>query len=373
MLSIIFVKEILLVTLFIFIAYNYATGKQLFYIQLLFLLVSILFIMLCFFYSISIGWNTENVRRLILIPLFIILAITLSRSRIQPSMVFPDIGYYIIVTGCIFDLFLRDHWVDLFDIVSYWNYFQSDQFDSVFQTGRLYTNEFFFLGFFNVPRLVGFSLDPTMLAALLLGYLNFYTFYKIRKGRANLCILLGILTFSKLFVLGILINLIFRFFNISLSKLICILILLIPIASFLVVEHGANSHVRGIISGWEIATANPLGKGIGLAGNRSGMPGTGNGELGGESGLGNFIAQMGFLGLLAIVPLVFNKQIRSRLTRMEPRSRSSRINKKFYASGLFFFFLAYLYSASSLSFTYGWILVLPLFLEKIENDSRNIY
>jgi hypothetical protein len=75
--------------------------------------------------------------------------------------------------------------------------------------------------------------------------------------------------------------------------------------------HGSFSHVKGFYTGFELLKNNLLGFGLGIGGNKgSQYISTMNGDFGGESGLGNILAQVGIIGILYLfIILMFYSKI----------------------------------------------------------------
>ncbi|MEM8938857.1 MAG: hypothetical protein AAGC64_05885 [Bacteroidota bacterium] len=125
-----------------------------------------------------------------------------------------------------------------------------------------------------------------------------------------LLVIAGFLVFSKLFVASFILVFSYKFF---LRKPYIIPVFFMTIFLFFLSFylyrtlgklHGSFSHFFGYFTGIILIKDIPFGFGLGMAGNRGLLDHEIHmGEFGGESGLGNIIAQFGFLGFVLLTIL----------------------------------------------------------------------
>ena len=168
-------------------------------------------------------------------------------------------------------------------------------------------------------RMISFSLEPTTFAAFMLFCFTIFYYYN-KFSLALIALLFGSLTLSKLFIIGTVMVFLQRLLNLySKTYLYLGTFLLLYISRHIYLltfnVHGSFSHLKGFYTGFELLKEQPLGFGLGVAGNRgSQYISTMNGDFGGESGLGNVLAQIGVLGLfyLFIILILYTRILKSK-------------------------------------------------------------
>ena len=205
-------------------------------------------------------------------------------------------------------------WTDVFNVLDFWssNSTQDYEVKTLYETGRAYSSDLIFLLDYKVRRMISVFVEPTtfgLFCTVIYAY-----FIILRKWRwialiAGLC---GLLAMSKLFLISFII---INYFVIR-GKCDFKLVMLSLVSSFFIIGyvyqnfghiHGSLSHLFGFYTGIEFSLLSPLGDGIGVSGNRGQFVKTSvvNGEHGGESGVGNILAQLGFSGWVVISGLFF--------------------------------------------------------------------
>ncbi len=251
-------------------------------------------------------------------------------------------------------------WDHVLNIPEYWNASDNLGITSIRQVGRGYTSDLIFLTGEKFKRMLSFFLEPTTLGTFLaLSYAYFLFAENIRRRSYLLLIIFisGFLCFSKIFLICAILTTLLKKFRFKLSQLYILTFLFFLLMGFFLhgkpKAHGALSHVIGLYSGFEIALKNWHGMGLGMAGNRMETPEPSimNGELGGESGIGNIWAQIGFVGS---VVLFFVLKLHKTLKKLYNKTK----NEDYYALSvmLFVYFINLLLSASSLSLKGNFIL-----------------
>jgi hypothetical protein len=196
-------------------------------------------------------------------------------------------------------------------------------------------------------RMVSTYLEPTTLAAAMALLLVMAQARRARGHRAGGLLLLalvgGLATVSKGFALFLLLVPCWRALGlpsprhlVPLSLCVCALAWAWP----LLTSQGGFNHVEGLISALDyLAEGHLLGEGIGNAGNYTD---SGN-DVGGESGLGNAIGQMGIAGVLPVLwaAAIARAVLATAAARRDPGG-------PWLAAWLLFWVITFLLSASSL-------------------------
>jgi hypothetical protein len=255
-------------------------------------------------------------------------------------------------------------WDKILNIPAYWNASDNLGITSIREVGRGYTSDLIFITGEKFKRMLSFFLEPTTLGtylSLAYGYFQFAENVKRRNFILLIIFISGFLCFSKIFLICVLLTSVLKKFRFKLSQLYIFSFMAIFTIGFYLFDkpkaHGALSHFIGLYSGFEIALKNWLGLGLGMAGNRLEEPTSSilNGQLGGESGLGNIWAQMGFLGTIVLV-LIYS------LHKTLRKLHRQTLNDDYYALTvmLFVYFINLLLSASSLSLKGNFMLFILL-------------
>lgn len=181
---------------------------------------------------------------------------------------------------------------------------------------RSYSSDLKFLIGRPVRRMLSFYAEPVTLGSYFTFTFAYFTFtsknIKYRKLLLCLVFICGLLVVSKLFVLAIIVILGYKYI---LKKpvfypLILFSAILYFVAGYLYEvfgkAHGSFSHLFGYYTGIDLLADYPLGFGLGMAGNKGFLQHNSvTGEFGGESGLGNIIAQIGYPGFLFLIMILF--------------------------------------------------------------------
>ncbi|MEM2174652.1 MAG: hypothetical protein QXI58_03395 [Candidatus Micrarchaeia archaeon] len=199
-------------------------------------------------------------------------------------------------------------WEQFFNISQFWKETGVDPWADIplAESGRFFSYDLYFLLGWKLRRAISIFLDPTLFSAFLYFILPYAVFKPYKRTKdyflISCIILMGILTISKSFLLALLTNLFFIVVGINYSigyiLLIVLLIILAFFNEFNFSIHGGLAHLYGLTSGLNlfITEGKIFGVGLGSAGNYSeGLLG-----VGGESGLGSLIVQLGVFGLLFI-------------------------------------------------------------------------
>lgn len=323
---------------------------------LILFLLAIILLINCFYSEASLSSKILNIRR-IMIPLlifFVFSSFIYKEYDVQRFKKFYiNITYAICFFGIVEFLLPLSFWDNVLRIPEYWNASDNIDITSIRQVGRGYTSDLIFITGNKFRRMLSFFLEPTTLGTYLSIAYAYFLFANDIKNRNRLLWLIflsGVLCFSKLFLISVFLTTVLKRLPFKISQLYIITFLFFLGVGYFLFDkpkaHGALSHVIGLYSGFEIALQNPLGLGLGMAGNRPDevLPGIINGKYGGESGIGNIWAQVGFLGSMILVFIYYvHKRIKQRYKVTG--------NEDYYALSvvLFVYFINLLLSASSLS------------------------
>ncbi|WP_108869586.1 hypothetical protein [Aquimarina aquimarini] len=218
---------------------------------------------------------------------------------------------------CLFGLieyFLPDYfWDEWLSLPKYWNNdTQGLEIESIKQTGRGYTSDLYFLYKKKFRRMLSVFLEPSTLGSFFSYIFAFFYFsnkFNYKKIFLILILLCGMMVFSKIFILSILLIIAIDYFRMNLKLIFLGMTPLLIFLGYTVTNstfiHGSFSHIVGVYTGFEIAMNKLFGMGLGMAGNRPMNPSTNivNGENGAESGFGNVVAQIGVGGLIISIIL----------------------------------------------------------------------
>jgi|GEM_PF-4428029 len=346
-----------------------------------FILVLLFFcIIINWFYSdASINYILLNSRK-ILIPFIMFLAFSSLIYKQQDIYKFKLFYYRITFIICVFGIieFLLPlfFWDRVLGIPFYWNAADNINITSIHDVGRGYTSDLIFITGKKFKRMLSFFLEPTTLGTYLslsYAYFLFAQQVKNRKVFLRLIFLSGFLCFSKIFLISIILVTILKRYKFKLSQMYFFFFFFFLLIGYFLYgkpkAHGAISHILGFYSGFEIACNNIFGLGLGMAGNRPELhyPGIMNGRYGGESGIGNIWAQIGFLGSLVIV---FIYRLHKRFIGIYNDTK----NSDYYALSvmLFVYYINLLLSASSLSLKANFILfiVIGVYISRKKKELR---
>lgn len=242
--------------------------------------------------------------------------------------------------------------------------------------GHFETSDMGFLSLGPITRLQGLFLEPTYNAFFCL--ISIYVLGLRNKLISAFLLVIGFLTFSKLFIAG----LIFLVFEARIRAnpfivMACIFCVTVSIGLLFnnVTGLGFLSHARGLLTGLEISGQTIWGLGLGEAGNhnRYGYPNVVNGEFGGESAIGGLLAQLGVrvVPYLVVLGLLIHDSCRrviggatARISRAGPRVSAGPII-------CCAFFITLIASASALSYFYSFMAVYALWLISVERFKVN--
>lgn len=324
------------------------------------ILIFVYFVCLVFnaivFYS-SLAEIVLNMRRaamhLIVFLLFIFVPLS-SRNINAAHKTIVLVSWAVCLFGFVEYILPDSFWNDFLNIAEYWstNKFDPWAAESIFYSGRFYSWDLFLITGEKERRMVSTYLEPTTLSAFLsfafiylnYGQTNKSVYVKILISMIFIC---GILTLSKGFLLSFISAwLLFRIKLHPYAVIILSLLVFYLAAAFLAsygITKGAFSHVNGYYTAVNyLLDGNLFGKGLGSAGNYGNLADKheGIGEaVGGESGLGNMLAQTGVAALLFVIII---GAICSELVKINSHiSRSLNL-------AMMAWFLTFIYSASSL-------------------------
>jgi hypothetical protein len=259
--------------------------------------------------------KTYNLRRITLPLIIFTIFSNINIKTCDHSFYFKFIKYNFILF-CLFGILeyfnTRFFWDYLISVNKYWavNSVESHGMVDFFTDGgRLYTSDTLAFFGFKMRRMISFSLEPTTFAAFMLFCFTIFLYHK-KYILTSLALLFGILTLSKLFIIGTILILIQKLFNLynkfyiyfGTLILFCICKYIYQLTFNI---HGSFSHLKGFYTGFLLLKEQPFGFGLGIAGNRgSQYISTMHGDFGGESGLGNILAQVGILGLFYLFIII---------------------------------------------------------------------
>ena len=247
-----------------------------------------------------------------------------------------------------------------------------------------YSHDLFFL--YNRPflRFVSTYLDPTTLGAFAIFSFTWFNYTQDKNKKRKrialiLSFILGIMCFSKAFILSLFINLFFKIINkykaiLYIYIIISIIVIILLFSTFNVIfnneDLGALSHLKGFLEIPKIFISHPFGVGLGNAGNATVDELS---DLGGESGIGNMASQ---IGIFSIIPLIMFYFYLKGIEKLY-----IRINSSIYKFSFVMFicwFMSFLLSASSLGFNGNIFFFVMLgiinsnsFINSIKNETEN--
>ena len=248
-----------------------------------------------------------NIRR-IFYPIFIFLIFNqIKIDELWINSIWIKITWFLLVGAFIDFIGGELLWSNIMDIESYWINDTSNgllEKQSFIESSRAYTPDLLFLLDSEFRRIFSWFLEPSTFGSFM-SY-SFSYFYIQRNIKFSLiCGVLGILAFSKIALISIIIvPLIDKLKNKRILIISVTFILLLCLGfylnSFGFLFHGSTSHIIGLYTGVEGAFNSILGFGLGDGGNRPGsvLNGIVNGRYGAESGLGNVFYQSSILGLI---------------------------------------------------------------------------
>jgi hypothetical protein len=326
----------------------------LFFLILLYTLILFVF---CLLSEASLKFSIYNFRKIISLFILFILFKNLFLLKESFNKLLKYINSLFIVFfvfGLIDFYFGEFFWDSIFNLSGFWNSNSTDfaELNSFSQSGRAYSSDLYFLTGERNRRIMSFFLEPTAYASFLSVALAYNVLISKNKVFILLILLSGMLTFSKFFIFSIfIIYTILYFKRIRISLVIFFTFILFFISKYLyetfALFHGSFSHFNGFYTGFNLLKDNIFGFGLGVAGNRGeSLISTMNGEFGGESGLGNIMAQIGIVGFihgLLLLLIIHKVSILYKYTR--------NVNFQFILAIMLCYYLNFLLSASSLSLT----------------------
>lgn len=254
----------------------------------------------------------------------------------------------------LFEYFSPDYFWD--DIIGLKKYAANRMLAST-EVSRSYSSDLMFIVGRKVRRMLSFFAEPVTLGAYFTFIFSFIMFskenWKYRKILLCLIFICGILVISKLFVVSVFVVLGYRYIfrKPVFYPLVGFSVFLFFVAGHLYEVfgklHGSFAHLFGYYTGFVLLGDNPFGFGVGMAGNRGFLDHRiGMGEFGGESGLGNVLAQLGYPGLLFFIFIVI-------LMYLCAREYKLTSNKEYIGIfvALFTYVINFYLSAASLGFT----------------------
>jgi len=294
-----------------------------------------------------------NLRRLILVPMLFIAILLTPWSSAQVDGLFRLVVWtsgLVALLGIAERLAPESLWTEFLRVEEFTAANSADRFGSIgfYEGGRFFTWDFEpWLGQ-PVRRLVSTYIEPTTLAAGMAAALCVALARRARGHSADALVLLlltaGALTLSKAFLIFLLVLLVWRAFGWPHPGSVGSMTLLATTAGIFTVSLGYSessfAHVDGLVEALQVlADGHWLGSGIGAAGNYTDQAN----DTGGESGLGNTIAQAGLMGLL---PLLWIHYLARDLMRASAARRDT--GGVWLGMWLMFWLVSFLYSASSL-------------------------
>ncbi len=270
------------------------------------------------------------------------------------------LGGFVCVFGFLTLLLPISFWDEFLDVPSYLNAgsYLKMSVASIYNTSS-YTSDLIFLTGEKFPRMISTYVESTTLGSFFTFFFVYALFSRLVKYRRLYLLLFftgGLLVFSKAFIFSVfIVGIYYLLKKPSVSVAIAIVIILFLISAGISIYigkiHGGLAHFIGFYTGFDLLINNPLGFGLGEAGNRGQFStGTVNGGNGGESGIGNILAQIGVFGLL--VPIIFLKLL-SFFNKVYYQTYSAEYVAIFVVTVVWFIILCL--SASSLGLTGNYI------------------
>jgi hypothetical protein len=294
-----------------------------------------------------------NLRRLVLIPILFVVVLHTPWSKVQIKWLFSFIlstSLLVAALGIAERLAPDRFWTDFLRVDEFTAANAADRFGAIgfYEGGRFFNWDVErWLGA-PLRRMVSTYIEPTTLSAGLAAALCAALAKGARmqgaQGLVLLFLVAGILTVSKAFAIFLIVLITWRTIGWPQPTSVVSLTLVTSCLGFVVVHLGYSEstfeHVSGLVESLRsLVNGNLLGSGIGSAGNYSDQ----DNEIGGESGLGNAIAQAGLLGVL---PLIWVRALSRDLA--QAASRRGDPGGPWLAMWLMFWLVSFLFSASSL-------------------------
>jgi len=294
-----------------------------------------------------------NLRRLVLVPILFVVVLLTPWSRTQVNGLFSFVmstSILVALLGIAERIAPDSFWTEILRVDEFTAANAADRFGriSFYEGGRFFNWDVErWLGA-PLRRMVSTYIEATTLAAgmaaALCAALAKFSRHEGAGWLVLLFIVAGALTLSKATYIFFLVLIAWRMLGWPSPTSIVSLTLVTTGMGFIVVQMGYQestfAHVSGLVEALRaLAEGHFLGSGIGSAGNYNDQ---GN-ELGGESGLGNVIAQAGLLGVL---PLLWIRALGQDLAQAAYMRRDT--GGPWLAMWLVFWLVSFLFSASSL-------------------------
>jgi len=317
------------------------------------LVMIIVFAVLSLASSSSLTVMALNLRRLVLVPILFVVIVLTPWSRAQVRGLFGLVistSILVALLGLAERIAPDRFWTDFLRVDEFTAANAADRFGWIgfYEGGRFFNWDVErWLGA-PLRRMVSTYIEPTTLAAGMAAALCAALARLARHERAGwlalLFIVAGMLTLSKAIFIFLLVLFAWRAIGWPGPTSIVSLTLATSCVGLIMVQLGYNEstfeHVNGLVEALRsLAGGHFLGSGIGSAGNYNDQ---GN-DLGGESGLGNVIAQAGLLGVL---PLLWVRALGQDLAQTASMRRDT--GGPWLAMWLVFWLVSFLFSASSL-------------------------
>jgi hypothetical protein len=294
-----------------------------------------------------------NLRRLALVPLLYVAVLLIPWSRAQIDFVMRLIvvtSVLVAVLGLVERFAPTRLWTELLDIDRFNAANPLDRFGTIAfeDSGRFFSWDLERWTGTPLRRAVSTFLEPTTLAAAMSVALVLLLAQRARGHGTTLAWLLvlacGLLTLAKSFALFMLLLIPWRLFGapsprqaLALTGSACVLALALDARGL---TDGPLAHFAGLASALRyLGEGHLFGEGVGAAGNYANT----DSDIGGESGLGNAISQV---GIAAVLPLLWVRAAASEALQAARVRRDP--GGPWIASWLLFWLLSYLLSASSL-------------------------
>ena len=293
-----------------------------------------------------------NLRRLVLVPLLLVAVWVIPWTPRQVDQLFGVVvatSVVVAVFGLVEVVLPNRWWTEVLDIDAFTAANNLDRFGQLpfYESGRYFTHDLQALTGGPVRRMISTYLEPTTLAA---GLATLLVLALARRARGHaatgllvLALLAGLLTLSKGFAVFVAVLMAWRWLGAPGPQHITVVLLLSCAAAAAADRfrlEGPFVHIAGLTSAMHyLFDGQWLGEGVGEAGNLSDL----GSEVGEESGLGNVVAQVGWVALLSI----FWLRALSRDVLTAARARRDP-GGPWIAAWLLFWAVTYLFSASSL-------------------------
>lgn len=293
-----------------------------------------------------------NLRRLVLVPavFFAVLIVPWTPRQIDAllRLLFAT-GVAVALFGIAERLLPDSLWIEVLDVQAYTTANNFDPFGAAafHESGRFFSNDLDFVLANPVRRMISSYLEPTTLAAGMAALLCQAMARRARGHGARLAVALalvcGLATLSKGFAAFLVLLAAWQLTGAPSARHAVALVMLVCGAALLAEQlhlDGPLAHVAGLVSALRhLLEGNWWGQGLGGAGNYTDS----GSEVGGESGLGNVIAQIGVVAAvsLAWLGVLGRDLLGAAAARRDPGG-------PWLASWLVFWAVTYALSASSL-------------------------